>query len=67
MYMTYAKSEKTKLNLDILYDIYCIDVLNVSKEYCRKLKSLIKEIESDFGELLNLRLELDDNKQFFKI
>jgi hypothetical protein len=31
------------------------------------MKQLIQEIEVDFQEILNLWIELDDNKNFFKI
>lgn len=66
-YMTYLNSEKKNLKFDILYDIYCIDVLNISKEYCELLKNMIKNIENKFWELLKLWVELDDNEAFFKI
>lgn len=67
LYMNFLKWGKKTNKFDILYDIYCIDVLNISKEYCEDLKKMIKKIELTFSELLNLWNELDDNKSFFKI
>lgn len=68
LYITYIKNTAAKnTNLEILYDIYCIDVLNLWKPYAKKMKKLIQDMEVDFQEILNLWIELDDNKDFFKI
>jgi hypothetical protein len=67
LYITYLKSVSKAQKYDVLYDIYCIDVLNISKEYCKSLKGMIKWIETKFMEILNLWIDLDDNKDFFKI
>jgi hypothetical protein len=67
LYMTYLKINKKTTKYEILYDIYCIDVLNISKDYCKSLKKMIKWIEDKFVDLLNLWIELDDNVAFFQI
>lgn len=67
LYMTYLKSISKAPKFEVLYDIYCIDVLNVSKEYCKSLKQMIQWIENKFIDILNLWIDLDDNKEFFKI
>jgi hypothetical protein len=67
LYITFMKWDKKVKNTDILYDIYCVDVLNISKTYCKALKKMILNIESKFETLLNLRIDLDDNKSYFKI
>lgn len=67
LYMTYLKSEWNNKKLDELYDIYCIDVLNLSKDYTKQVRERIENLESQFKEILTLRVELDDNKKFFKI
>gem|GEM_PF-6770511 len=53
--------------MDELYDIYCIDVLNLSKNYTQQVREKIENLESRFKEILTLRIELDDNQTFFKI
>lgn len=67
LYMTYLKTDKKNQKIEILYDIYCIDVLNISKEYSKAIKNMIIDVEKDFWELLNLWIDLDDNKDFFRI
>jgi hypothetical protein len=73
LYITYIKYNlaRTKMNviddLDILYDIYCIDILNLNKSYAKKIKKLLKNMEIEFHDILKLWIEIDDNKQFFKI
>ena len=53
--------------MDIIYDIYCVDVLNITKKYNKKFQSMIKKILSEFEEILKLWISLDDNKAFFQI
>lgn len=67
LYMTYLKQNKKWLKFEILYDIYCIDILNITKDHSSNLIDIIKTIEIKFWDILNLRIELDDNKDFFKI
>jgi len=67
LYTAYLKMNKKATKYEILYDIYCIDVLNISKDYCKSLKKMIKWIEDKFMDLLNLWIELDDNEAFFQI
>lgn len=67
LYIAYLKMNKKATKYEILYDIYCIDVLNISKDYCKSLKKMIKWIEDKFMDLLNLWIELDDNEAFFQI
>lgn len=55
------------INKNELYRIYCVDVLNLSKHYIQSIKEKIEELELEFKEILNLWVELDDNKDFFKI
>ncbi len=54
-------------NFDELYEIYCIDVLNISKNYAWPITKKIKKLEVEFKKILELWLELDDNNSFFKI
>jgi hypothetical protein len=44
-----------------------MDVLNLSKNYTPKIRKKIENLELQFKEILILRIELDDNKNFFKI
>jgi len=68
IYISYIKNNANKnTNIEILYDIYCIDVLNLWKPYAKKMKVLLQSLEVDFQEIINLWIELDDNKNFFKI
>lgn len=67
LYITYLKKEWVNANLEELYDIYCMDVLNLSKNYTPKIRKKIENLELQFKEILILRIELDDNKNFFKI
>ncbi len=68
LYVIYLKTQLPKdSNLDILYDIYCVDVLNLWKNYADKMKKVIQTLEWEFSEIMNLWIELDDNKDFFKI
>ena len=73
LYTTYIKHNlnRTKNNtiddLSVLYDIYCIDVLNLDKTYAKKMKKLLKDMEIEFEDILKLWIEIDDNKRFFKI
>ena len=53
----YAK----KNNLDILYEIYCIDVLNLSKDYLENVKWLLKLMEKEFEERHNELLALSND------
>lgn len=66
LYMKYLQKQKSK-QIDDLYSIYCIDVLNLSKNYVNGLKKIIQNLEFKFQEILELWIELDDNKNFFKI
>ena len=70
LYMTYIEKESKndeKIDIDILYDIYCIDVLNITKKYTKKFRKLIQNISTEFQELLELRISLDDNIPFYQI
>jgi len=67
LYITYMQKYAKKNNLDMLYEIYCIDVLNLSKDYLENVKWLLKLMEKEFEEILSLWIELDDNKNFFAI
>lgn len=73
LYISYIKKNWIKqdlendYNLDILYEIYCIEVLNLSKNYENRMKDLLESMENEFGEIINLWIELDDNNAFFKI
>lgn len=68
IYTHYLKnSNKWENNIDQLYKIYCVDVLNLSWKYSNKMIDKIKNLEKYFEKILNLRSELDDNKIFFKI
>jgi len=68
LYISYMKSNvKKDINIELLYDIYCIDVLNLWKPYAKKMKKLLQSIEVEFNEIINLWIDLDDNKNFFKI
>jgi len=70
LYMTYLQKElnkKENINIDILYDIYCIDVLNITKKYNKKFRNMIQNIYNEFQELLELRISLDDNIPFYQI
>jgi hypothetical protein len=42
-------------------------VLNLGKPYAKKMKKLLQDLEVNFQEIINLWIELDDNKNFFKI
>ena len=53
--------------MDTIYEVYCVDVLNITKKYNKKMQSMIKKILSEFKEILELRISLDDNQAFFKI
>ncbi len=66
LYTTYLKKNGVN-NLDELYNIYCIDVLNLSKNYTKIMKEKIEKIESKFEKILWLWIDLDDNNDFFKI
>ena len=68
MYLTFLQNDGNKeINADIIYEIYCVDVLNITKKYNKKFQYLIKKILSDFKEILELWVSLDDNKAFFQI
>ena len=54
-------------NLDELYEIYCADVLNINRNYEKKMIEKIKKIELEFEKILNLWVRLDDNNSIFKI
>lgn len=68
MYITFLQnSENNDINIDIIYEIYSVDVLNITKKYNKKIQSMIKKILSEFKEILGLWISLDDNEAFFKI
>lgn len=68
MYLSFLQTNENKdINTDIVYEIYCVDVLNITKKYNKKIQSMIKKILSEFSEILNLWISLDDNKAFFQI
>ena len=68
MYITFLKNDENNgINTDIIYEIYCVDVLNITKKYNKKVQSMIKKILSEFKEILWLWISLDDNAAFFKI
>ena len=68
MYLTFLQNDESKeINADIIYEIYCVDVLNITKKYNKKIQSMIKKILSEFSEILKLWISLDDNKAFFQI
>ena len=68
MYITFLQNDENKeINTDIIYEIYCVDVLNITKKYNKKIQSMIKKILSEFKEILELWISLDDNKAFFQI
>jgi len=66
LYNTYIK-KNWNTNLDELYNIYCVDVLNLSKNYTTLIRQKIEKMEAEFQKILSLRIELDDNIDFFKI
>ena len=66
LYTNYLKKNNNN-NLDDLYEIYCIDVLNINKTYAKKMIKKIKKIEIEFEKILSLWIDLDDNNNFFKI
>jgi len=66
LYTTYLRNIGVT-DLEELYEIYFVDVLNVSKNYTKKLKEKIKKLETHFKDILELWIDLDDNKNFFKI
>ncbi len=70
IYIVYLRNnpvKNTDLQIDTLYDIYCIDILNLSKDYASKMKKILIELEWEFESIIKLWIELDDNKSFFKI
>ena len=68
MYITFLQNNENKeINADIIYEIYCVDVLNITKKYNKKIQSMIKKILFEFSEILKLWISLDDNKAFFQI
>jgi hypothetical protein len=68
MYITFLQNDENKeINIDVIYEIYCVDVLNLTKKYNKKIQSMIKNVLSEFSEILNLWISLDDNKAFFQI
>ena len=68
MYITFLQNnEGNEINTDIIYEIYCVDVLNITKKYNKKIQYMIKKILSEFEEILKLWISLDDNKGFFQI
>jgi len=67
LYIRYIKDKEKKINVEELYNIYCIDVLNISKNYLDKTKQMIKELEKKFEWIMKLWIEIDDNTKFFKI
>jgi hypothetical protein len=53
MYITFLKNDENNgINTDIIYEIYCVDVLNITKKYNKKVQSMIKKILSEFKEIL---------------
>ena len=66
LYTNYLKKNNMK-NLDELYEIYCVDVLNINRNYEKKMIEKIKKIELEFEKILNLWVRLDDNNSIFKI
>ncbi len=67
LYISFLQNESGNMDFDVLYEIYCVDVLNITKKYNKKMKNVIKKILSEFDEILKLRISLDDNWSFFKI
>ena len=67
LYIRYIKDKEKKINVEELYNIYCIDVLNISRNYLDKTKQMIKELEKKFEWIMKLWIEIDDNTKFFKI
>jgi len=66
LYINYLKKNNHN-KLDELYEIYCMDVLNISKHHSEQLIQKIKKMEKNFEKILSLWIELDDNDSFFKI
>jgi len=66
LYTNYLKKNNIN-NLDELYEIYCVDVLNINRNYEKKMIEKIKKIELEFEKILNLWVRLDDNNSIFKI
>ncbi|OQB40383.1 MAG: hypothetical protein BWY04_01354 [candidate division CPR1 bacterium ADurb.Bin160] len=66
LYINYLKKNNHN-KLDELYEIYCMDVLNISKQHSEQLIQKIKKMEKNFEKILSLWIELDDNDSFFKI
>lgn len=68
LYTTYLeKNWGNDINLDTIFEIYCIDVLNITKKYSKKLKKIILIMLSEFHDILDLRISLDDNWAYFNV
>lgn len=61
------KNNKHDLHILFLTKIYIQEVLHVDEYYLNKFSQVIDRVADTFQDIIQFRLELDDNKEYFKI
>ena len=67
LYMHYLNEYSKNKNTEILYQLYCSDILHIHEEYIPQITETIKESIIEYRDILNKRIALDDNKKFLVI
>ncbi len=69
VYIKYIEQKNTdwKIKTELLWKIYCNDILNVRDPAQEEIKEIGKLMLKEFDEILTHWIEIDDNKAFFQI
>lgn len=65
--MNYIHHYSKNKNIEILYHLYCSDILHIHEKYIPQITLIIKESIIEYKEILDKRIALDDNKKFMII
>ena len=53
--------------MELLTKIYIQEILHVDEYYLKKFVQVIDRVAGTFQDIIQQRLELDDNKEYFRI
>ena len=70
LYRAYLQTQKTSKHtnhLELLTKIYVQEVLHLDGYYLKKCLQVIDRVADTFQDIIQLWLELDDNKEYFRI
>ena len=70
LYRAFLQSQansKRNVQLDLLNKIYIQEILHLDEYYFKKFLQVIDRVAGTFQDIIQQRLELDDNKEYFRI